>query len=130
VAALRRLKASNAEIGRAAAIVEGPPAPAGESELAARHWLARVGGAADDLIAMHVLRHGVEPQWSAAVRAVRARGDAVSRGDLAIGGNDLHALGVHGKRVGEVLAVLLERVLDDPSLNTRETLLALARELA
>jgi tRNA nucleotidyltransferase (CCA-adding enzyme) len=129
-AALRRLKASNADIGRAAAIVEGPPAPAGDSERAARHWLARVGGAADDLIAMHVLRHGVEPQWSAAVGAVRARGDAVSRGDLAIGGNDLHPLGVHGKRVGEVLARLLDRVLDDPSLNTRETLLALARELA
>ena len=27
-----------------------------------------------------------------------------------------------GKRVGEVLEKLLERVLDDPSLNTRETL--------
>jgi hypothetical protein len=31
--------------------------------------------------------------------------------------------------VGEILAALLERVLDDPSLNTRERLLGLAREL-
>ena len=35
-----------------------------------------------------------------------------------------------GPRVGEVLDRLLDRVLDDPSLNTRERLSALVRELA
>ena len=34
-----------------------------------------------------------------------------------------------GPRVGAVLDMLIERVLDDPALNTKERLLALARTL-
>jgi tRNA nucleotidyltransferase (CCA-adding enzyme) len=54
----------------------------------------------------------------------------VSRGQLAIDGADLQGLGVTGPRIGEILAALLERVIDDPGLNQRDTLLALAREQA
>ncbi|MBA3260438.1 MAG: hypothetical protein H0T68_13350 [Gemmatimonadales bacterium] len=53
----------------------------------------------------------------------------MSRGQLAIGGGDVQALGVSGPRIGEVLETLLDRVLEDPSLNTRERLLGMAREL-
>ena len=130
VAVLRRLKGSHDEVGRATAIAQGPPAPAGSGEAEARRWLARVGGAADDLLAMHRLRHGAESEWAGAVHRVRERGDAVSRSQLAIGGGELQALGVTGPRIGEMLAALLERVLDDPGLNRRDTLLALAREMA
>jgi len=64
------------------------------------------------------------------VAEIRQRGDAVTRGALAVDGHDLLVLGVPpGPRVGEALDYLLERVLDDPSLNTRDRLLALAREL-
>ena len=59
----------------------------------------------------------------------RERGDPVSRSQLAIDGRDVQALGISGRRVGDVLAELLDRVLADPALNTRETLLALAREI-
>jgi tRNA nucleotidyltransferase (CCA-adding enzyme) len=130
VGALNRLKASNAEIGRAAAIVRGPAAPAGESEPEVRRWLSRTGAAADDLIAMQVLRHGDEPGWTGVVRTVRDRGDPVSRGQLAVDGADIQALGVIGPRVGAILADLLDRVLEDPALNSRERLLAMARTLA
>ena len=129
VAVLRRLKASNAEVGRAAAVVQGPAAPAGTTGADARRWLASVGGAADDHLAMHRLRHAAEPDWAPAVRGVRERGEAVSRGQLAIGGVELQQLGLSGPRVGEVLATLLDRVLEEPSLNTRERLLELARAL-
>jgi len=129
VPVLKRLKASNAEVGRAAAIVQGPPAPDGDSEAAARRWLSRTGAAADDLAALHRLRHGSGPGWAAVVHAVRERGDPVGRGQLAINGDDLRALGASGTRIGEILARLLDRVLDDPALNSRETLLAMAREL-
>jgi hypothetical protein len=44
-------------------------------------------------------------------------------------GRDLQELGATGPRIGEVLAALLDRVLDDPGLNRRHTLLALAREM-
>ena len=60
--------------------------------------------------------------------AIRERGDPLTRGDLAVTGRDLEALGLGGKRIGEVLASLLDRVLEDPSANSRERLLALARE--
>jgi len=129
VAALSRLKASNAESARVSAIVAGPPAPAGDSEAAVRRWVATVGSAADDLLAMHLLRHGAEAPWTSTVRATRDRGDPVSRGQLAIDGRDVQALGASGPRVGDVLSQLLDRVLTDPSLNTRETLIALAREI-
>ena len=60
--------------------------------------------------------------------AIRERGDPLTRGDLAVSGRDLEALGLSGQRIGETLAALLDRVLEDPAANTRERLLALARE--
>jgi hypothetical protein len=50
---------------------------------------------------------------------------------LAIDGNDVMRLLAipPGRRVGEVLEALLEKVLDDPSLNERETLARLLREM-
>ena len=43
-------------------------------------------------------------------------------------GRDLEGIGIRGRAVGETLEVLLDRVLEDPAANTRERLLALARE--
>jgi tRNA nucleotidyltransferase (CCA-adding enzyme) len=125
----RRLRASNAELGRAAALARGPAEPAGPDSRAVRHWLAAVGGAADDLLALHALREGAEAPWADVVRQVRERRDPLTRGDLAVTGSDLQALGATGRRIGELLAMLLDRVLDDPSLNRRDTLLALAQEM-
>lgn len=57
------------------------------------------------------------------------RANAFSTRDLAVDGNDLMAeLGLEpGPEVGRIQRELFERVLDDPDLNTRESLLALAR---
>jgi tRNA nucleotidyltransferase (CCA-adding enzyme) len=63
------------------------------------------------------------------VAAVRERRDPLTRADLAVDGRDLQALGLSGPRLGQVLGLLLERVLDDPSRNTRDVLLAIAREV-
>ena len=61
---------------------------------------------------------------------ILARKDAVTLKDLAISGNDLIAEGMPpGRQIGETLSALLERVLDDPSLNTREILLKLYKEV-
>lgn len=47
--------------------------------------------------------------------------------DLAVNGRDLMEIGMKpGKELGEVLNQLLEQVLDNPQLNTKERLLALA----
>ncbi len=126
---LRRLKASNAEIARAEEIAAAPLAPVASDEAAVRRWLARAGERVADVLRMHELIHGQPAPWLDVVWRVRSRGDAWARRQLAIDGNQLVALGLSGPAVGRVLDALLERVLDDPSLNTRERLLALAREL-
>jgi tRNA nucleotidyltransferase (CCA-adding enzyme) len=125
---LRRLKASNAEIVRAEQIENGPREPGGTNEQLVRRWLSAVGGSADDLTALWQLRHQREPAWSQTVRQVKERNDPLARSDLAISGADLQREGLSGLEIGRMLAVLLDRVLDDPSLNTRDRLLALVRE--
>jgi tRNA nucleotidyltransferase (CCA-adding enzyme) len=57
--------------------------------------------------------------------------NAFSKRDLKVDGNDVMAeLGIPpGPEVGRILDALFEKVLDEPDLNTRERLLALAREL-
>jgi tRNA nucleotidyltransferase (CCA-adding enzyme) len=92
--------------------------------------LSAVGRAADDLLELHAIRTGSPAPWTSEVDAARARRDPLSRGDLAVGGRELQALGLAGRRLGEVLGILLDRVLDDPTLNTPDALLAIARELA
>jgi tRNA nucleotidyltransferase (CCA-adding enzyme) len=127
---LERLRASNAEIARAQAIARAPSEPAARSPAAVRRWLAASGPAADDLLRLWRLRQGADAPWTGLVAEIRRRGDPLGRGDLAVDGNDLIALGVpRGPRLGEVLDRLLDRVLDDPSLNTSEQLSALAKEL-
>jgi tRNA nucleotidyltransferase/poly(A) polymerase len=64
-------------------------------------------------------------------RAVRiAWRDPIELGDLAVDGNDVSEEGIpSGPLVGKILHALLEVVIEDPSANTRERLLAEARRL-
>lgn len=125
---LRRLRASNAEVGRAAAI-EGAPEPPAQPELVAvRRWLARAGSAAADVATLWRWRRGSEAAWWAAACAIVERGDPLTREALAVRGEDLRAVGIEpGPRMGQVLDRLLDRVLEDPALNTRDRLLEMAR---
>ena len=75
----------------------------------------------------------------AALKELRTRieqsieeGDALSTQDLAVGGQDVieHLEGGAGPRVGEILRALLDRVIEDPSLNTRDKLMPLLEKLA
>lgn len=64
------------------------------------------------------------------VQAILDAGRALSLKDLAINGEDLAEIGVpRGKRMGILLNELLESVLDDPELNTKERLLEIGRKL-
>ena len=58
---------------------------------------------------------------------VRAEGFCQSIADLAVSGNDLIAVGIRGKALGETLKALLEHVTDRPEDNRRDILLSLAR---
>jgi tRNA nucleotidyltransferase (CCA-adding enzyme) len=127
VAVLQRLRASNLEIGRARALAAGPLEPAATDSRAVRRWLSRVGEAADDLSALATLRAGAPPPWAPVVAGIRERGEPTSRGDLAVTGADLMAMGIpEGPELGRMLGRLLDLVLDDPARNTKDGLLAMA----
>ena len=61
------------------------------------------------------------------IEKVLAESRALSLKDLAVSGKDLITLGIPaGKRMGIILGELLEAVVEDPALNTREKLLEIA----
>ena len=70
-------------------------------------------------------QEGVRKTWEQIVE----EGQCVSLKTLAVTGKDLIQAGMEpGKEMGMVLQSLLEKVLEDPTLNQKETLLALAFE--
>jgi tRNA nucleotidyltransferase (CCA-adding enzyme) len=82
----------------------------------------KASGHPDDLSGVLRLRAGVEK--------VLASGDPLTVKDLAVNGRDLIEWGMkEGREVGLVLKAMLERVLDEPSLNTKEGLRAVYEEL-
>jgi tRNA nucleotidyltransferase (CCA-adding enzyme) len=108
------------------------------SDRQVRHWLARIGRpragaflrvAAARWASMRAL--GLEVPDPRAVRSLHRRlrrslfRDPIEIADLAIGGDDLRAAGVPaGPIYAKILGALLDWVLEDPSRNTREALLA------
>lgn len=66
---------------------------------------------------------------SGACELVRRQADTpCSIRELAVNGGDVASLGARGKQIGEILDALLEAVIDEPSLNSRHRLLALAEK--
>ncbi len=124
----RALKLSNVETDLAAQLVGAWPATTEASWSApdVRRLLAELDRDKRDAAA--ALWSG--PLAAEARRVLDAR-DPLGIGDLAIGGKDLMAaLSLSpGPAVGRILAMLLDRVLDDPAANTRDELLHAAQEL-
>jgi len=119
---LTRLKASNKDIERGRVIGQWRDKYPDPKHLpAVRRWLSELGEYADDLLALP----SSPVPLPRVVSSIRAAKDPLTLRDLAITGDDLIAAGVRpGPVVGETLARLLADVLDDPTRNTREQLLA------
>lgn len=108
------------------------------TDAAVRRFIRRVGiDLLDDLFALRAADNAasgaVEPERGGIVELRERVGDAVAAGgleqaQLAVDGQVLIAeLGLSpGPLIGELLGRLLEAVLDDPALNRRDRLLALA----
>lgn len=66
-------------------------------------------------------------EWERLYKEIEEKGQCVSLKTLAVNGSDLIAAGIEpGRRLGEILQGLLDEVLEDPSKNNREYLLAQA----
>lgn len=135
---MKRLRASNADTERITHIVQlqselfPPDAP----DATVRRWLVQMkpeivpdffrfriahargsGAAGADIV----------ERWRKAHR-VMLQHPALQPGDLAINGRDLKALGMEpGPHFGEILDALTLRVIEDPSLNTKESLLGIVQ---
>lgn len=69
-------------------------------------------------------------EMEACYQEILAKKECVSLKTLAVTGSDLIADGMQpGKEIGYVLNTLLEKVIENPELNTRETLLKMRKEL-
>lgn len=109
-----------------------------------RRWVAAIGRTrVDALLRVAAARFGAERATGAgnvsdaSLRSLYRQAcrialrDPVEISDLAVDGADLMKVGIPaGPRVGAVLRSLLDWVLDDPSRNTPDQLLACAREIA
>jgi tRNA nucleotidyltransferase (CCA-adding enzyme) len=131
---LRRLKFSNDELAAAATVVGTASATV---NLEPEHTAADVRRLLADVTRTHAA-HAVEvwrasgaTRVAAEAAARLAANDPLAASELAVTGNDLiHALAMQpGPLIGRLLTALLDRVHDDPALNTREQLLDLARGL-
>ena len=111
------------------------------SDAAVRRFIARVGKEhLDDLIRLRMAdvygTTGRVPNTTQYVdlldrisRVLEAN-EATSRTDLAVNGNDIIGLGLSkGRMIGVILDLLLEAVIDDPSMNKKELLIEYARRL-
>jgi tRNA nucleotidyltransferase (CCA-adding enzyme) len=106
---------------------------------AVRRFIVRVTPSAmDDLVALRRADLVARGDTASLERLDEVRADVrrtldakhpLSTRDLAINGGDLQKeLGIPpSKQLGDTLAMLLDRVLDDPALNEREKLLEIAR---
>ena len=124
---MARLKCSKAEMERGRKIGEfGGQEPDPSSAVEVRRWMAKVGEAVDDLVAIAVAE-GSGADLDDAVEAVRNSAAPLTIGDLAVDGTDLMGIGVaQGPALGQMLADLLDEVLVDPTLNTKPRLLSRA----
>lgn len=121
---LRSLKLSNKHITGACAIVSGSHTPI-QTPADARRLIASCGVYAPLAVRVSVLLGINDAQ---AIEWSEQKDVPCTVSDLNIGGRDLLMLGVEPKNIGKILEFLLACVLEEPSLNQKETLLAMAAE--
>ena len=140
-ALMRRLKASNDERELVTRLVREHMFnyTSQWSDGALRRFVARVSDALEPLIQLRIADAlaispdaSLDSLWEMErrIEEIRKRNDALGIRDLAVDGHDLMAIGIPaGPRLGRTLSALLDAVMDDPSLNRRETLLEMAGRL-
>ncbi len=137
---LRELKYPEKRIQRIGSLIAGHMWAPFTTERGARRFMNKYGELADDLI---TLRYGdqngkyespTNPEHNLILQrglleTVREKGEATHMADLAISGRDLIEAGFEpGPMMGEILRYLTDKVLDEPSLNTKEMLLTIAED--
>ena len=139
---LKRLKFSNAEIKKITNLVSHHMFNyiSSWSDAAVRRFIRRIGGleVVPDLFALReadtrAMEDEIKSEYlielQKRIDKIIEEENALDISDLKVDGNDvMQTLGIApGPRVGKVLHFLLEKVLDEPGLNERDTLLGLIK---
>ncbi len=139
---LRRLRFSNEEITKVSNLIKNHMFnyESSWSEAAVRRFMRRVGvenlenlfalRRADTIAMEREIDDAYLQELKERIQKVIEEEHALQVRDLKVDGKDvMEVLKIKpGPKVGQVLNALLEKVLDDPSLNERETLLKLIKE--
>lgn len=96
------------------------------SSVNVRKWVSRWG---PQYLHEFIDRTSGRPELHNELLALKDSDPPLSLKDLAVSGEDLVAMGLSGKTIGDVLQALLNCVLEDPQKNRREILLRRAEEL-
>ena len=110
------------------------------SDGAVRRFIQRVGEEnIDDLFALRIAdatsnpKTGFKPDeiqlLQQRISKVKQEDMALKISDLDINGHDLMEMGVEGRRIGEILDILLEKVVDDPLVNSKDKLIEIVKTL-
>lgn len=137
---LRDLHYPEARIKKMRDLVAHHMFPAFTSPKGARKFVNTVGDYAEDLMNIREGDNGgksykYDPQNNLPtidrqremIKDIRSQGEATDRSGLAINGNDLLSLGYQGREIGDILERLTRDVIDNPDLNTKDSLLELAQ---
>ena len=121
---LTALKCSNRQRSGALAVARGGcESPAREADVS--RFISKYGENAENALRVSVLLGNSREEVLALARTNSA---PRSIKELAVDGADLALLGFEGREIGRMLARLLDLSLDDPSINSKEELLRIARE--
>jgi tRNA nucleotidyltransferase (CCA-adding enzyme) len=140
---LRRLKFDNDTVAKVCNLVKNHDDRPEISQRNVRRMIIRVGQENfDDLLAVkradtlaQSMYHREEKlayidELQRVYNEIVAAGDCLRIKDLKINGKDLIALGVpQGQQIGAILNAIFDEVVENPSLNDRETLLNKARSM-
>jgi tRNA nucleotidyltransferase (CCA-adding enzyme) len=137
---LRKLKFDNVTINTCSKLVSAAHTPLPDNKPALRRMIVKYGKDIFDnylftyihsLCATGLYDHGSSDHVTLVEKLYKeiiSDNDCISTKDMAIGGTVLLKEGIEsGKKMGDVINYLFERVLDEPSLNEYDTLLSIAK---
>ena len=137
---LRKLKFDNVTINTCSKLVNAAHTPLPDNKPALRRMIVKYGKDIFDnylftyihsLCATCLYDHGSSDHVTLVEKLYKeiiSDNDCISTKDMAIGGTVLLKEGIEsGKKMGDVINYLFERVLDEPSLNEYDTLLSIAK---
>ena len=91
----------------------------------ARYLLRKYGDLCEDAVALYG-----NNELMRLVHNEKEKSPCLHISDLAISGGELKEVGIEPKNIGEIMSSLLDAVIDEPKLNQRDELVAIAKTLA